>query len=297
MDCPYCHSPHTTPLKRTTDLGYTVFRCQHCQRTFNERTGTPFNFIEVPTDILFQVLVCRFRYKLSYRDVAEFFLVRGFAFTHETVRAWEARFAPIFAAELRAKRKGNVGNVWHVDETYLRVQGRWCYLYRAIDQDGNLVDARLSETRDMVAANAFFQQAQDITDVPPERVFTDGHSSYPRAIKEELGAEVEHEVIPCLGNPIEQSHGASSNATIQPWALVPLSRPNASAKRMRRSINFSAPVSAWRNSCRYQIDENTFYSKLMRCKRYLKQLRGEKQGERCLSATNVRFEEPVLTLS
>ena len=99
-----------------------------------------------------------------------------------------------------------MGKIWHVDETYLRVRGRWCYLYRAIDQDGNLVDSRLSETRDMEAAKAFFQQTQDVADAPPERVFTDGHTSYPRAIKEEWGAEVEHEVIPCLGNPIEQSH-------------------------------------------------------------------------------------------
>ena len=112
----------------------------------------------MPTDIVFQVVLCRVRYKLSYRDVAEFFLLRGFEFTHETVRDWEERFAPIFANDLRAKRKGNVGNVWHVDETYLRVQGRWCYLYRAIDQEGNLVDVRLSETRDMEAAKAFFQR-------------------------------------------------------------------------------------------------------------------------------------------
>ena len=93
-----------------------------------------------------------------------------------------------------------------MDETFIRVQGRWCYLYRAIDQDGDLVDVRLSKTRDMEAAKAFFKQTQEITDVSPEQVFTDGLSSYPRAIKEELGAEVKHEVIPCLGNPIEQSH-------------------------------------------------------------------------------------------
>ena len=94
-----------------------MFRCKVCRRTFNERTGTPFNFIEVPTDILFQVLLCRIRYKLSYRDVAEFFLLRGFTFTHETVRDWEARFLPHFIDQLRAKRKGNVGKLWHVDET------------------------------------------------------------------------------------------------------------------------------------------------------------------------------------
>ena len=118
MDCPHCHSTQRTPLKRTTDLGYAVFHCKHCQRTFNERTGSPFNFIEVPTDIVFQVLLCRFRYKLSYREVAEFFLVRGFEFTHETVRDWESLFTPIFADELRAKRKGKVGKIWYVDETY-----------------------------------------------------------------------------------------------------------------------------------------------------------------------------------
>jgi len=57
------------------------------------------------------------RYRLSYRDVAELFLLRGFEFTHEMVRDWEARFSPIFADELRAKRKGKMGKTWPVDET------------------------------------------------------------------------------------------------------------------------------------------------------------------------------------
>ena len=96
MNCPHCHSNDTIRLKRTTNLGYSIFRCHTCERTFNERTGTPFNFIEVPSDIVFQVLMCRLRYKMSLRDVAEFFLIRGFEFTHETVRDWEERFAPIF---------------------------------------------------------------------------------------------------------------------------------------------------------------------------------------------------------
>jgi transposase-like protein len=59
--------------------------------------------------VVFQVLLCRLRYKMSFRDVAEFFLLRSFEFTHETVRDWEERFAPIFATLLRAKRKGKVG--------------------------------------------------------------------------------------------------------------------------------------------------------------------------------------------
>jgi putative transposase len=73
----------------------------------------------VPTDIVFQVLLCRLRYKLSFRDSAEFFLLRGFEFTHETVRDWEERFGPIFAKQLRAKGKGKVGKIWFVDETYI----------------------------------------------------------------------------------------------------------------------------------------------------------------------------------
>ena len=144
MDCPHCQSIRVSSLKRKTSLGYDMFRCKLCRRTFNERTDTPFNFIEVPTDIIFQVLLCRVRYKLSYRDVAELFLLRGFQFTHETVRDWEERFLPHFTEQIRTKRKGKVGKVWLVDETFIRVKGEWCYLYRGIDEDGNLVDVRLS---------------------------------------------------------------------------------------------------------------------------------------------------------
>ncbi len=183
-----------------------MFRCQQCHRTFNERTGTAFNFVEWPTDIVFEVLFCRLRYKLSYRDIAEFFLLRGFLFTHETVRHWEERFAPLFAEQLRAKRKHKIGKVWFVDETYLRIKGKWCYLYRGIDENGNLVDVLLSEKRDMAAAKAFFAQARETVEHRPERVVTDGLSAYPRAIKEELGEDVEHDVRGCLGNPIEQDH-------------------------------------------------------------------------------------------
>jgi putative transposase len=183
-----------------------MFYCRDCLSTFNERTLTPFNFLEVPTDILFQVLLCRLRYKMSLRDVAEFFLIRGFEFTHETVRLWEERFAPLLADQFRTKRRGKVGKTWHVDETYLRIRGRWCYLYRAIDEDGNLVDSLLREQRDMESAKAFFAQALELAETPPERVVTDGLSSYPRAIAETLGSDVAHEPGSCLDNPVEQDH-------------------------------------------------------------------------------------------
>lgn len=131
---------------------------------------------------------------------------RGWVFTHEAVRDWEARFAPLLADQLRAKRRGQAGTSWHVDKTYVKVHGKWCYLSGAIDRDGNLVDSRLSEKRNMEAAKRFFTQALAVVGHAPERVRTDGHDAYPRAIRETLGGEVLHRCNPYLNNRLEQDH-------------------------------------------------------------------------------------------
>ena len=86
------------------------------------------------------------------------------------------------------------------------MHGRWCYLYRAIDRNGNLVDVLFSEHRDMAAAQAFFRSAQAVTGVTPDRVTTDGHDSYPRAIRTELGKGVRHRTSAYLNNRLEQDH-------------------------------------------------------------------------------------------
>ena len=112
----------------------------------------------------------------------------------------------VLSDRLRAKRRGQAGASWYVDETYIRVSGRWYYLYRAIDRDGNLVDARLSETRDMGAAQRFFRQAVETMGRVPERVTTDGHDAYPRAIRETLGDDVTHRTSRYLNNRVEQDH-------------------------------------------------------------------------------------------
>jgi transposase-like protein len=118
MNCPHCASMATREQSKRTCLGYRIFRCSACQRTFNERTATPFNFLEYPTDIVLLVVLWRLRYKLSLRDLAEMFLERGWEFTHETVRDWEARFAPLLADQWRTKRRGQASQSWYVDETY-----------------------------------------------------------------------------------------------------------------------------------------------------------------------------------
>src|SRR3954452_9261772 len=108
MNCPHCASTTKEETQRTS-LGYRVFRCSACKHRFNERTGTPFNFLEFPTDVVLLVVLWRLRYKLSLRDLSEMFLERGFEFTHEAVRDWEARFAPVITEQLRRRRRGKVG--------------------------------------------------------------------------------------------------------------------------------------------------------------------------------------------
>lgn len=206
MNCPHCASLAIQEQTRKTSLGYRTFRCSTCKKIFNERTGTPFNFLEYPTDMVLLVVFWRLRYKLSLRDLAEMFLSRGFVFTHEAVRDWEARFAPLLAEQLRAKRRGQAGKSWYVDETYIKVRGKWCYLYRAIDSDGKLVDSLLSEKRDMEAAQRFFKQAVEVVGFAPEQVTTDGHTSYPRAIRETMGSTILHRTNKYLNNRLEQDH-------------------------------------------------------------------------------------------
>ncbi len=204
--CPSCSSSSTALRKGLTGLGYRRFRCRDCKARFNERTGTPFNYLEFPTDVVMLVVLWRLRYKLSLRDLAEMFLERGLVFTHEAVREWEERFAPLIASGLRRRRSGCVGRRWFVDETYVKVAGDWCYLYRAIDQHGDLVDCRLSKTRDMQAAKVFFRSALEVSETPPTQATTDGHTSYPRAIREELGDDVAHRKGKHLNDTIEQDH-------------------------------------------------------------------------------------------
>ena len=148
-----------------------------CGKQWNERTGTVLNRAQYPSDVIALVVLWRLRYKLSLRDLPEMFALPGMVFSYEAVREWEAKLTPALAEELRGCRRGKAGRSWHVDETYLKVDGRRCYVYRAIDSTGALVDVLFSERRDMVAAKAFFRSAKTVTGITPDRVTTDGHDS------------------------------------------------------------------------------------------------------------------------
>jgi putative transposase len=155
MDCVSCGSAAVTERSELTAQGYRRFRCRACNAQFNERSSGVLNRATLPSDIIAFVVFCRLRYRLTLRDLSEIMLLRGFTVSHECIRQWEAKLLPVMGEALRKRRHGTgrrSGESWYADETYLTVQGRWCYLYRAIDRDGNLIDTMLSATRDMRAA-------------------------------------------------------------------------------------------------------------------------------------------------
>ncbi len=175
MACPHCGSTATTRRTCRSALGYRRFSCRSCRRRCNERTSTPFNNLQYPTDIVLLAVLWCLRDKLSFRDVAELLLQRGYEVTHWTIREWEFRFAPLLTSQLRARRRGRGGVSWYLDETDVKVAGRWCYLYRAIDRDGELIDSMLSEHRDKHAARGFLRRLVEVAERKPARLTTDQH--------------------------------------------------------------------------------------------------------------------------
>lgn len=155
---------------------------------------------------MFEVVLWRLRYKLSFRNLAEMFLTRGFVFTHEAVREWEEKFAPLLSQDLKKERQGKAGVRWRADEVKLKIGTEWYYLYRAIDTEGKLVDVRLSAVRDLEATEAFLKQAVETVGHKPKQITTDKEVSYPKAINKVLGHKVEHRTSHYLNNKLEQDN-------------------------------------------------------------------------------------------
>jgi putative transposase len=156
--------------------------------------------------ISFKVVVWRLRYKLSLRDLSEMFEGEGVTFSHQTVHAWEANFAPLLEQAAKSERKGQASYSWYADETLIKIKKQGHYYYRAIDNQGALVATRLSQTRDLENSTAFLVQAVQTVGHLPHRVTTDGESSYPGAIEAALGKRVEHPTNKYLNNKLEQDH-------------------------------------------------------------------------------------------
>lgn len=132
--------------------------------------------------------------------------MKGYNFTRETIRQWEAEYAPLLADELKTERRGKASLRWKADETLVKIKNKFYYLYRAIDHKGQLVDVKLSEVRNSESTNAFFEQAVEAVGHKPKQVPTDKDATYPGATLKVLGKKVEHRTGQFRNNRLEQDH-------------------------------------------------------------------------------------------
>jgi transposase-like protein len=153
------------------------------------------------------------KYGISYRDLAEMMQERGVAVDPSTLFRWVQRYAPEIEKRIR-QYQGSRSGSWRVDETYVRIGGRWKYLFRAVDKRGQFIDSMLSDRRDTGAAYRFLRKAlKTLKAFPPSSITTDKLASYPKAIQrlqdeELLSKHVEHRTSKYLNNIIEADHGA-----------------------------------------------------------------------------------------
>jgi IS6 family transposase len=180
-----------------------------------------------PPEVITLAVRWYLRYGLSYRDVEELLAERGVEVDHVSVFRWVQRFVPLLAEAARPCRHAP-GDRWFVDESYLKVAGRWRYLHRAVDQFGQVIDVLVSEQRDTAAARRFFTRALAHALAPVE-VTTDRAAAYLRVLDELLPA-ARHVTERYANNPIEADRGR----------LKARLRPMRGLKRLRSAAVIAA---------------------------------------------------------
>ena len=162
-----------------------------------------------PAEVISYAVWLYYRFPLSHRDVEELLAQRGIQVSYETVRCWAVKFGSLFAKELR-RREVRSGKTWHLDEVFLRMNGRRVYLWRAVDEHGQVLDILVQERRGAAAAERFFRRLLDHGGNTPERIVTDKLASYAAASERIPELEsVKHVCVRAaarLNNRIEQSH-------------------------------------------------------------------------------------------
>jgi len=157
-----------------------------------------------PREIITQAVWLYHRFSLSFRDVEELLFVRGIVVTYETVRQWCRTFAQTYANRLR-HRRARPGDKWHLDEVFLRINGKRHYLWRAVDQEGNVLDILVQSRRNKSAAKKFFRKLVRGCGYVPRVPITDKLGSY-GAAKREVLPGVEHRQSRYRNNRAENSH-------------------------------------------------------------------------------------------
>jgi len=162
-----------------------------------------------PKCVILQAMFWYLRYSLSYRDIEELMEERGVHVDHSTVQRWVVKFVPLLETELR-KRKKTIGTSWRMDETYIKIKGRWHYLYRAVDKENNTIEFLLTQKRDQKSAKKFLIKAISNNGLP-EKVNIDKSGANLSAIKAfnaEYQANIEIRQVKYLNNIVEQDHRA-----------------------------------------------------------------------------------------
>ena len=157
-----------------------------------------------PVEIIDHCVWLYFRFPLSFREVEELMLERGVVVSYETIRRWCAKFGQAYANQLR-RRRPRPGDKWHLDEVFVRINGTQHYLWRAVDQDGNVLDVLVQSRRNTVAAERFFRRLLKGLEYVPRVLVTDKLASYTAAHRELLSS-VEHRRSRYLNNRAENSH-------------------------------------------------------------------------------------------
>ncbi|WP_327138603.1 IS6 family transposase (plasmid) [Streptomyces sp. NBC_01340] len=157
-----------------------------------------------PVEVISHCVWLYFRFPLSFREVEELLLQRGVIVSYETVRRRCAKFGQAYANGLR-RRRPRPGDKWHLDEVFIRINGQLKYLWRAVDQDGNVLDILVQNRRDKAAARRFFRRLMKKTRAVPRVIITDKLRSYGAAHREVMPS-VEHRSHKGLNNRAENSH-------------------------------------------------------------------------------------------
>jgi transposase-like protein len=150
------------------------------------------------------------RYKLSLRDLVEMMAERGLSLAHTTILRWVKRYTPEFVKRWN-RLATTAGRSWRVDETYVKIRGKWAYFYRAVDRVGKTIDFRLSARRDVAAAKAFFAKAIRTQGRAPDTITLDGYAASHRAVREmktdgSLSGRTKLRSSKYLNKLIEQDH-------------------------------------------------------------------------------------------
>jgi putative transposase len=157
-----------------------------------------------PVEIINHCVWLYFRFPLSFREVEEMMLERGVVVSYETIRRWCAKFGQAYANQL-CRRRSRPGDKWHLDEVFIKINGTLHYLWRAVDQHGNVLDVLVQSRRNGNAAKRFFRKLLKGLQYVPRVIVTDKLTSYSVAHREML-ASVEHRRSKYLNNRAENSH-------------------------------------------------------------------------------------------